>query len=393
MVKDVGGRIDTIEVSSLKPADTPVSSSTGYELICSYNWANHKAPTTYVPGGAAVWKDMSLPISVPKDSGMHFIDQNASRIPTYPFEVVFQAIEVMRPSLRFDTVDVLINRNSMRKLLDFCHGRNQDSFRINLHIVRNTLIIERCEKNAKEMIRGSGGSGYGHNFERTFTQLPSGLEDSSSHHRVLRYSLGDLSCAIRFEVDACYKLPEETKSPEKEEISEAPRDETTSLVDSFDSLQIRAPTLNSNVSPHISVCVVPRGIITAQSSTAEIKTRTKSSSLSKILPQLWFGRTPYLITGHHTNGTFDSVNISHVRDQFEDWERKEANQNALRKLASLLSQLREAVKRAKEKACIGIYERGVKPVALHVFVSKQGRKPLPEHVVMKYWAGPAIPNV
>jgi uncharacterized protein YigE (DUF2233 family) len=111
------------------------------------------------------------------------------------------------------------------------------------------------------------------------------------------------------------------------------------------------------------------------------------------LPQLWFGRTPYLITGHHTNGTFDSVNISQVRDQFEDWERKEANQNALRKLASLLSQLREAVKRAKEKACIGIYERSVKPVALHVFVSKQGRKPLPEHVVMKYWAGPAIPNV
>jgi hypothetical protein len=50
MVKDVGGKIDTIEVSSLKPADTPVSSSTGYELICSYNWANHKAPTTYVPG-------------------------------------------------------------------------------------------------------------------------------------------------------------------------------------------------------------------------------------------------------------------------------------------------------------------------------------------------------
>lgn len=336
---------------------------------------------------------MSLPVSVPKDSGMHFIDQNASRIPEYPFEVVFQAVGVMSPSLRFDTVDVLVNRNSMRKLLDFCRGRNQDSFRINLHIVRNTLIIERCEKNAKQMIRGSGGPGYGHNFERIFTQLPSGLEDSSSHHRVLRYNLGDLSCAIRFEVDACLKVPAETKSPEKEETSEAPRDETVSLVDSLDSLQIRAPTLNSNVSPHTSVCVIPRGTITAQSSTAEIKTRTKSSSLSKILPQLWFGRTPYLITGHHANGTFDSVDIGQVRDRFEDWERKEANQDALRKLASLLSQLRESVQCTKEKACIGIYEHGVKPVALHVFVSKQGRKPLPEHVVMRYWAGPAMPNV
>jgi hypothetical protein len=237
------------------------------------------------------------------------------------------------------------------------------------------------------MIRGSVESGFGHNFERTFTQLPSGLEDSSGHHRVLRYSLGDLSCAVRFEVDACYKDPAEPESSDGVDISKSSRDESASLIDTFNSLQLGAPTLNGNVSQPISASVIRRGIITPQSSTVEIKTRTKSNSLSKTMPQLWFGRTTYLITGYHTNGTFESVNITKAEDQFEEWERKEANQTTLRKLASLISQLREAVRATKEKACIAISERGIKPAALQLFVSKQGMKPLPEDAVQKFWAG------
>jgi hypothetical protein len=50
MAKGVGERIETIDNSALEPAETPVSSSTGYELICSYNWVNRKEPTIYVPG-------------------------------------------------------------------------------------------------------------------------------------------------------------------------------------------------------------------------------------------------------------------------------------------------------------------------------------------------------
>jgi len=213
------------------------------------------------------------------------------------------------------------------------------------------------------------------------------LEDSSGHHHVLRYSLGDLSCAVRFEVDACYQDPAEPESSEGEDISKSSRDETTSLVDTFNLLQLGAPTLNGNVSQPVSACVIPRGTITPQLSTGELKTPTKSSSLSKFLPQLWFGRTTYLITGYHTNGTFESINITQVKDQFEDWERKEANQTILRKLASLISQLRETVKGTKGKACIAICERGIKPAALQLFVSKQGMKPLPEDVVQKFWAG------
>ena len=84
----------------------------------------------------------------------------------------------MKPSFRFDDVDIIVNRHTLRKLLTFCHGSNQESFRISLHIVHNTLIIERCAQSASQMIYGSALSGYGRNFERTFTQLPPGLENS-----------------------------------------------------------------------------------------------------------------------------------------------------------------------------------------------------------------------
>jgi len=241
-------------------------------------------------------------------------------------------------------------------------------------------MIERSEQNAKKMVHGSVWSGFGHNFEKTFTQLPLGLEGSAGHHRVLQYSLGDLRCAVRFEADAYYRDPAESEPSEGEDINKSP------FFEIFNSLHLGAPASNDNETQIISARVIPRGTITPQSSIAELKTRTKPSSLSKFMPQLWFGRTSYLITGYHANGTFQKVNINQVKDQFEDWERKDANQTSLRKMVSLISQLRETVKEAKAKGCIAIYERGIKPSTLQIFVLKQGKKPLPEDVVQKFWA-------
>src|SRR3954468_22381993 len=49
------------------------------------------------------------------------------------------------------------------------------------------------------------GPGWGYSFERTFTKYPPGLEGSTSHDRLLRYPIGELSCVVGFEVDACYE--------------------------------------------------------------------------------------------------------------------------------------------------------------------------------------------
>ncbi|KAL0929522.1 uncharacterized protein CTRU02_215421 [Colletotrichum truncatum] len=203
---------------SLKPSNTLVSSAPGYELVCSYNWRVSQDARIHIPGFAAVFQNVTLPVAVPADRGTYFIDQNAARVPEYPFAPLLRATASMNPSFRFENIDILVNRNSLRKLLDFSAGRLQDSFRINLHLVYQTLVIERCERNARELISGSKNSGWGRNFERTFTTYPTGLEDSTSHHRALRYQLGDLACVVRFEVDACYEQLSEcsgSDSPER----------------------------------------------------------------------------------------------------------------------------------------------------------------------------------
>jgi len=120
---------------------------------------------------------------------------------------------------------------------------------------------------------------------------------------------------------------------------------------------------------------------------AELKTQATRKPISKLMPQLWFGRTPYLISGFHTNGTFQDISATKAKDKFEEWETRETNQTDLRKLVSLLSRLRMASESVGGKACIAICERGVKPVNLRVFLSKDRAKPLPDGVIRNFWVG------
>lgn len=52
MAKGAGNVIETLESTSLKlsGSEPSISSSDRYDLICSYNWANKRQPTIYVPG-------------------------------------------------------------------------------------------------------------------------------------------------------------------------------------------------------------------------------------------------------------------------------------------------------------------------------------------------------
>jgi hypothetical protein len=115
-------------------------------------------------------------------------------------------------------------------------SRGQDSFRIDLHSVYNTLIMQRCERSAKEIIHGSARSGHGHNFERVFTKPAVGLEDSTSHHRILRYDIRGLDIAVRSEVDASYSKAEDDVSREEHGENPVNPDAGAQLAAYLDSL-------------------------------------------------------------------------------------------------------------------------------------------------------------
>ncbi|KDN60491.1 hypothetical protein CSUB01_11571 [Colletotrichum sublineola] len=318
-------------------------------------------------GFAAIWQDVPLPFTLPKDKGAYFVDQNAERVPEFPFEPLFRATATMNQSFRFDDVDVLVNRNSLRKLLDFCAGRRQDSFRFNLHLIHRTLVIERCEKNARKLVMGSQDSGWGRNFERLYTKYPPGLEDSASHHRALRYQLGELVCVVRFEVDACYGASSEAAGG------------PGSLTSAMNQLSVSDRTVDNTAAIESPTRRAPM----AQATAAEIKTASKKRSLGAYLPQVWFGRTPWLIVGRHTSGSFEELKITNIEAQFVDWESR--HQTELRMLVAVLAQLRKSVKENGGKHCVAVYEKSTVSPVIRVFPSIIARKAIPDDLRRRLW--------
>ncbi|KAK1843022.1 hypothetical protein CCHR01_14327 [Colletotrichum chrysophilum] len=361
--------------STLVPSNTLVSSKPGHELVCSYNWAVGPDEDIHIPGFAAVFQNVDLPIAVPNDRGTSLVDQNAARVPEFPFAPLFRATASMNPSSRFDDVDILVNRNSLRKLLDFSAGRRQDSFRLNLHLAHRTLVIERCERTARELVSGSKSSGWGRNFERRFTKYPSGLGDSTSHHRALRYQLGDLTCVVRFEVDACYEKTGEGSGSE-------------SLEGAMGRLAVEDSPQGIAAAPRLST-----QLPMAQSMAAETKTATKPKDPTAYMPQLWFGRTPWLIIGQHENGTFEQLKITDTAALFASWE--ERHQADLRKLVTVLARLREAVTEHGGSHCVAIYEKTANTPEIKVYPSSAVKKAVPGDLRRMLWeswsTGPPAP--
>lgn len=298
-----GDLITTISHNSLTPGKTPVSSTSGHNLVASYNWHNKgRSPAIYVPGGAPLLKDdVTLPLPVPRDSGREMIDANAAYNPTHPLEPIFRAAAVIGPARgSFNDTDIVVNRNTLRKLFDFCRGVSQRTFRVNLFTRGKTLLLERCEERSVGETGPStdgkteNGARFGKNFELAMTQHPEGLEDSECHHRVIKYDFGGLKCVVRFEVDAI--LPAVDANPENDVF-----------LDSMNALDDPVKSTKREV--------IVKGRVNPDDRLAEIKTTAhRFHPMSRVMPQLWFGRTKYLLRGLHINGTFETIR----RDDLEE---------------------------------------------------------------------------
>ncbi|PNY22475.1 Uncharacterized protein TCAP_07130 [Tolypocladium capitatum] len=376
MCDDVASReaICTIDHGTLVPSAATVSSTQAAELVGSYNWQNCKNVEYEIPGSAPVWQHgIVLPVQLPPDKGTLFQDEEVSRISEYPFEPLAEAAAAMNPGFNFDEVDVVVNRHSLRKLLDFCGGRTPETFRVNLLMVRETLFIERSEKNARSLIRGTQNVGWGKTFERTFTKYPAGLENSTAHHRSLLYPIGNLNCVVRFELDACYQ----NVSDEAANLSCL--DSPLGNLSLSDAAETNGTVDRPAKNPH------ELGVMD-QSTQAEIKTSSnrKNPNISKYLPQLWLGRTPWLIVGSHTDGNFGEISIIDAGARFTSWETR--RQVELRKLVAVLARLRDAVRGNGGGNCVAIYEHGSTPRAIKVFASTMSRRALPDVWIRKLWA-------
>ncbi|OBT60107.1 hypothetical protein VE03_10331 [Pseudogymnoascus sp. 23342-1-I1] len=211
----------------LQDLSTPlVATITDVKQLSSYNWIEAPLPTIVVPGTPPLWSPPSGPRQLKKDSGLIYIAQNAARHPDSPLEPLFRALCITNPSFDIRSIDVVTDRNNIRKLLSFINPsmtRNGlETFTINIEVAKDTAIFCRDETTTQEFIGPHEFKGYGREFEKVYTTRQIGA--STGHHRIITYRFGGLNFVVRHETDGYVntdtRIPSpDAKGPESDSLS------------------------------------------------------------------------------------------------------------------------------------------------------------------------------
>ena len=317
------------------------ASITEVKHLASYNWIEALTPTIAVPGSPHLWSAPKAPQQLKKDSGLVYIAQNAARHPDSPLEPLFRALYIENPTFDIRSIDVVTDRNNIRKLLSFINPGSAETahnpFTINVEVAKNTAIFSRDETMTQETIGLHEFRGFGHEFEKRYTS--SQIEGSTGHHRIISYRFGNLNYIIRHEtdgyVDTDAKIPSfNSKEPERDGLS--------SLLESLSlSTNKGSPT---NTPTGSKLTVKEEGHVTPLESNLEIKTRVihKPLNIQDVAPQLWISQTLKLVRAYHYKGTFQRPEVEDVAAPIKRWE--EQSQTDLRKLAALVEKIVNVVK-------------------------------------------------
>ncbi len=191
-MKGSGKLLKTFDLSKIRKPMTSVDIK-DFTFIASYNWCNSDDPAIFVPGTSPFHQGRimeylqeitgcpaklnlpKLPYQVAKDNGQAFIDQNAHRSPFASFNPFFKALLTMHPNFDLKPIELTIDRNSLRKLLQFVSGKTTKSWRMDVDIIEDTMFFTRWEPKQVRIITGARESGYGYDFEKAFLSFASDL--------------------------------------------------------------------------------------------------------------------------------------------------------------------------------------------------------------------------
>jgi len=312
------------------------------EYIGSYNWVESTKPTIIVPGSPPEWRNEATPYKVKPDSGVVFVDQNGFRLPNAILLPLIRAVEIVNIDFDWSTVDFVTDRNGLRKLLRWIGTPDPKEFRIDTQLAgTHTVLFNRWEKRTRETIGDKIYSTYGFSFEKASTQPAPGCEDSTGHHRIVKYDFDGITMVVRFEVDAC--IPPSSGKRQVALIS--------NVDDLVDALANTSLSSTSNIKGKTSedvhgLRIRQAGSHVPQSNIVELTSRsTKRLSTfdwSETYPQLFLSQTPHLFLAVHNNGEFHTVDkrkLGYLNLKGEE----EKAQTALWKLRQALGTIKDIV--------------------------------------------------
>jgi hypothetical protein len=99
-----------------------------------------------------------------------------------PLSPLFAAIDDLG-GYDYKSLDLVTDRNNLRKLLRWATGTASEGFRIDIDVAGQTCLFTRREEKDTEVIQGFRG--FGHEYEKAATRSPSGYEKATGHHRII----------------------------------------------------------------------------------------------------------------------------------------------------------------------------------------------------------------
>lgn len=294
----------------LKDIGVPASANiTNVKHLASYNWIEAPAatPTIAVPGSPDLWSPPKSHFRLQKDTGYVYIAQNAARLPESPLEPLFRSLYVLHPSFDIASVDVVTDRNNIRKLLGVINprwnGNKREDFTIHVEVMKNTTILCRSEVRVEENIRPNEFRGYGHSFEKKCTTQQ--VNGSTGHHRMISYSFGGMKFIVRYETDGYIGVAHTQQSIQSAYIQAPSIDDLSTILDTLSLSQERRTPRKADTA-EAKLIIRKEGQVVALQSTLEVKTRVVHRPLAfdDVVAQLWVSQTPNLVRAYHKNGVF-----------------------------------------------------------------------------------------
>lgn len=102
-----------------------------------------------------------------------------------PLLPIFAAIDTLQSNFQYTDLDIITDRNNLRKLLRCIDNQSEKAFRIDVDLLGKTCLLTRREEFMMETVNEFRG--YGHEYEQAATKPRRGSEDELGHHRIVSY--------------------------------------------------------------------------------------------------------------------------------------------------------------------------------------------------------------
>ena len=302
-------------ICSFSPAnvdDLEIDTDVKTRYVASFNWKYPRhhggRPYMIVPGCPlkySTWKGGKLE----RTKGLMFVDQNHAMNKKFPMESLFRCVQICSSmsgkDLKFQDYDFCTDRNNLRKIYSIASSTRSNGdgpCRIDIERVGNLIALIRVERT--DVSKDHYGN-FGHSFEHVMTRPVPGAghghrPGDGSFRCVKEVKFAGFKLLVRFEVD-CADYGDDFSSEDFQTIGNG-------IANATYPKQIPGSILGCVVTPSLFLDNGEKKSIPVEKTKSLVElTSSKTGSVGKKWPQLYFSGTDRLVIGRHNDGLFDRI--------------------------------------------------------------------------------------